>query len=76
MQTSCFFVLQFFQNINSTTTMTGGGGSCSDFPSLQTLAGSEQVSSFFSFLSNARFWFLSLMWFVSSESGKTLLLLN
>ena len=42
MQTSCFFVLQFFQNLNSMTSITGGGSSCSDFLSLQNLASSEQ----------------------------------
>ena len=44
MQTSCFFVLQFFQNLNSITSFTGGGGSCSDFLSLQKLASFEQTS--------------------------------
>ena len=37
MQTSCFFVLQ---NLNSVTSVTGGGGS--DFLSFQVLAISEQ----------------------------------
>ena len=44
MQTSCFFVLQFFQNLNSMISITGGGGSCSDFFSLQKLTSSEQIS--------------------------------
>ena len=44
MQTSCFFVFQFFQNLKSMTSITGGGGSCSDFLSLQNLASSEQIS--------------------------------
>ena len=44
MQTSCFFVFQFFQNLNSMTSITGGGGFCSDFLSLQNLASSEQIS--------------------------------
>ena len=44
MQTSCFFLFQFFQNLNSMTSITGGGGSCSDFLSLQNLASSEQIS--------------------------------
>ena len=44
MQTSCFFVFQFFQNLNFMTSITGGGGSCSDFLSLQKLASSEQIS--------------------------------
>ena len=44
MQTSCFLVLQFFQNLNSITSITGGGGSCSDFLSLQNSASSEQIS--------------------------------
>ena len=45
MQTSCFFVLQ---NLNSITSITGGGSS--DFLSSQILASSEQNSSFSSFL--------------------------
>ena len=49
MQTSCFFVFQFFQNLNSITSITGGGGSCSDFLSFQILTSSEQISSFFNF---------------------------
>ena len=49
MQTSCFFVFQFFQNLNSITSITGGGGSYSDFLSLQILTSSEQISSFFNF---------------------------
>ena len=42
MQTSCFFVLQFFQNPNSMTSINGGSGSCSDSLSLQNLASTEQ----------------------------------
>ena len=72
MQTSCFFVLYY---LNSITFITGGIGG-SDFLSSQILESFEQISSFFNFLSNARFWFSSLMWFVSGESGITLLLLN
>ena len=50
MQTSCFFVFQFFQNLNSITSITGGGGgSYSDFLSFQILTSSEQISSFFNF---------------------------
>ena len=49
MQTSCFFVFQFFQNLNSITSINGGGGSYSDFLSLQILTSSEQISSFFNF---------------------------
>ena len=44
MQMSCFFVLQFFQNLNSMTSITGGGGSCSDFLSRKNLANSEHIS--------------------------------
>ena len=54
LQTTCFSVLQY---LNSKTSNTGGGGS--DFLSFQTLASSEQISSFSSFLSNACFWFSS-----------------
>ena len=73
MQTSCFYVLQY---LNSVTPITGGGGG-SNFLSFQILARSEQISSFSSFLSNARFWFSSHIYrFVSSESGITLLLLD
>ena len=55
MQTSWFFVLQY---LNSTTFITGGGGS--DFLYSQILASSEQIPYFiflFRFNSNAYFWF-------------------
>ena len=44
MQTSCFFVFRSFQYLNSMTSITGVGGSCSDFLSLRNLASSEQIS--------------------------------
>ena len=68
MQTSCFLVLNFVISI------TGGGGS--DFLSSQFLASSEQISSFFKFLSNARSGSRHIYNFVSSKSGITLLLLK
>ena len=75
MQTSCFFILQYLNSINS---ITGGlGGSRSDFLSFQNLASSEQISYFlFNVLSDACFRFRHIYNFVSSESGITLLLLN
>ena len=77
MQTSCFFVFSIRQNLNSITSITGGGGSCSDFLSLQTLTSSEQISPFLSnILSNACFRFRHVYNFVSSKSGITLLLLD
>ena len=48
MQTSCFLVLRFFQKSNFYN-FFNGGGSCSDFLSLQNLASSEQISFFFVF---------------------------
>ena len=45
MQTSCFFALQY---LNAKTSFTGGARS--DFLSSQTLASSEQISSFSSFI--------------------------
>ena len=76
MQTSCFFVFQFFQNLNSITSITGGSGSCSDFLSLQTLASSEQISSFLIFFRMRVSGSRHVYNFVSSKSGITLLLLN
>ena len=76
MQTSCFFVLQFFQDLNSITSINGGGGSCSDFLSLQTLTSSEQISFFFNFFRMRVSGSRHVNGFVSSESGITLLLLN
>ena len=65
----------FFQRLNSTILITGGGGS--DFLSSQILTSSEQISSFlFDILSNACFRFRHVNSFVSSEPGITLLLLN
>ena len=71
MQRSCSFV---HQNLNYMTSITGGGGS--DFLSSQILANSEQIS--FSLVvfrlrvSGSR----HLSHFVSSQSGKPLLLLK
>ena len=65
---SCLLVLNFIISIN--------GGGASDFLSSQFLASSEQISSFFKFLSNARSGSRHIYNFVSSKSGITLLLLN
>ena len=56
--------------------ITGGGGSCSDFLSLQILLGSEQISSFFNFFRMRVSGSRHIYNFVSSKSGITLLLLN
>ena len=69
MQMSCFFVLQFFQDLNSITYINGGGGSCSDFLSFQILTSSEQISSFFNFFRMRVSGSRHVNGFVSSESG-------
>ena len=76
MQTSCFFVFQFFQNLNSITFINGGGGSCSDFLSLQILTSSEQIPFFFNFFRMRVSGSRHVYNFVSSKSGITLLLLS
>ena len=76
MQTSCFFVFQFFQNLNSITSITGGGGSYSDFLSLQILTSSEQIPFFFNFFRMRVSGSRHVYNFVSSESGIILLLLS
>ena len=75
MQTSCFLVLRFFQSVISKTS-SNGGGSCSDFLSLQILTSSEQISSFFNFFRMRVSGSRHVYNFVSSKSGITLLLLN
>ena len=70
-QTSCFFVLQY---LNFLTSITGGSGS--DFPQSQILASSEQISFSLVFFRMRVSGSRHLYDFVSSESGKTLLLLN
>ena len=76
MQTSSFFVFQFFQILNSITSITGGGGSCSDFLSFQILTSSEQIPFFFNFFRMRVSGSRHVYNFVSSKSGITLLLLN
>ena len=58
------------------TSITGGGGSCSDFLSLQVLLSFEQISSFFNFFGMRVSGSRHIYNFVSSKSRITLLLLN
>ena len=76
MQTSSFFVFQFFQILNSITSITGGGGSCSDVLSFQILTSSEQIPFFFNFFRMRVSGSRHVYNFVSNKSGITLLLLN
>ena len=71
MQTSCSFVLRY---LNSKTSSTGGGG-C-DFLSSHILACSEQISFSLVFFRMGASGSRHIYKFVSSESGKTLPLLN
>ena len=76
MQTSCFSVFQFFQILNSITSITGGGGSCSDFLSFKILQALNKFHLSLNFFRMRVSGSRHVYNFVSSKSGITLLQLS